>query len=77
MRESAAVKASRLLHEGRLILTQVQPGSVRATCRGEGHVWQLAYERGRWVCDCPARSDACSHLRALRKVVAVDIGGGR
>lgn len=72
-RETAATKANRLLSEGRLIVELVQPGAVQASCRGEGTVWRLAYAHGRWLCDCTCRTDACSHLRALRKVVAVDL----
>ncbi|MFZ6002628.1 MAG: hypothetical protein ACOYXM_01715 [Actinomycetota bacterium] len=72
-RESAAAKAERYIAQGRLVVTQVQPGHVRATCRGDGHLWHQAYAHGAWVCDCPARTPACSHLVALKRVVAVDL----
>lgn len=77
MRESAATKANRLLAEGRLIVTSVLPNSVRATCRGAGAIWHLGFEHGGWFCTCPTRNDRCSHLIALRRVVAVDLGDRR
>jgi hypothetical protein len=73
VRETARTKADRLLIEGRLIVEQVQPGHVQATCRGEGHLWHPAYVTGQWLCDCPVTTDQCSHLIALRRVVAVDL----
>lgn len=72
-RETARARADRLLLEGRVVLQQVQPGIVRSTVRGEGRLWHPAYSHGRWSCDCPVRSDQCSHLIALRRVTAVDI----
>lgn len=76
MRENARTKADRLLLEARLTVEQVIPGSVRATCRGEGHRWHQAYEHGTWSCDCPART-TCSHLHALRRVIAIDLTENR
>jgi hypothetical protein len=77
-RENAATKAARYLAaEGRLIVTEVQPGHVRATARGDGHLWHLAYAHGAWSCTCPVRTDRCSYLHALRSVVAVDLGVDR
>lgn len=73
MRENAAAKASRYLTEGRLIVTRVHQGRVTSSCRGEGHIWLQAHTAGAWRCTCPARSTACSHLIALRRVVAVDL----
>ena len=73
VRESASVKARRYLVEGRLVLDHVSEGSVRAHVRGDGHIWKAVYDGGAWFCDCPARSDQCAHLHALRLVVAVDI----
>lgn len=71
MRETATAKASRYLCEGRLIIASVIPGMVDAKARGEGALYSLGYRDGTWWCACPARSDQCSHLRALRRVVAV------
>lgn len=75
VRETALAKSTRYLAEGRLIVTQVQPGHVRAVTRGDGHLWHQAYAHGRWSCTCPARAGQCSHLLALRRVVAVDLTG--
>lgn len=72
-RETAATKAHRILSEGRLIITTAQPGHVASLCRGDGAVWHQAYAHGQWTCDCPARTDQCSHLRALRSVTAPDL----
>lgn len=72
-RESADTKAKRYLLEGRVIVTAVGPGYLEAVCRGEGHLWHQNYRSGIWSCDCPVRSDGCSHLHAVRRVVAVDL----
>lgn len=75
-RETAADKALRILHEGRVIVIEVDPAKrvVRATVRGEGHLYRAAHTPAvGWHCSCLARSDGCSHLRALRRVVAVDL----
>lgn len=78
MRENAASKGRRYLIEGRLIVTHARPGvSVRATCRGDGTVWHLGWDAGSWHCDCPARSDQCSHLLALRLTTAPDLVAGQ
>lgn len=74
MREDAATKAKRLLGEGRLIVVAVDRRGVRATCRGEGAVHELGWRPSTgWICSCPVVTDQCSHLRALRHVVAVDL----
>ena len=73
-RENAATKAMRYLTEGRLIVSHARPNtSVRATCRGDGAVWRCGWDAGTWWCDCPARTDQCAHLRALRLVTAPDL----
>ena len=64
-RENAATKGRRYLTEGRLVITSVLPGErVRAAARGDGRIHRLGWH---------ARTDACSHLIALRLVVAIDI----
>jgi hypothetical protein len=71
-RESARTKADRLLLEGRVSILDVDRDHVRALVRGEGHLYRATYAHGVWACTCAARSDQCSHLLALRRVVAVD-----
>ena len=66
-RESAEVKGKRYLTEGRLIVEFVDAERIVASCRGNGAVWQLGYQRGGWFCDCPVRG-RCSHLFALQNV---------
>lgn len=73
-REYAETKAKRYLCEGRVILFHVSEGSVRAHVRGDGSVWNAAYDGGAWSCDCPARTDQCSHLKALRLITAPEVG---
>lgn len=71
-RETARTKADRLLLEGRVVILEAGRYGVAARVRGEGHIYTARYGFGTWTCDCPARSTACSHLIALRRVVAVD-----
>lgn len=76
-RENASAKAARLLAEGRLIVHRAGPDTTSATCRGEGTVHRLGYLGGTWWCSCRVRTDVCSHLIALRRVTAPDIGDDR
>ncbi len=69
-REGAEAKSRRYLVEGRVILTDVSDGHVAASVRGDGAIYSATYAYGSWRCTCPARSDACCHLRALRLVTA-------
>jgi len=64
-RENAATKGRRYLVEGRVILTDVGEGYVRANVRGEGAMYHTAYSSGTWSCTCPAVRD-CAHIRALK-----------
>jgi hypothetical protein len=73
MRENAALKARRYLSEGRVVLTRVEPGRVEAYVRGDGRIYSAGFAAGLWLCDCPALSQSCCHLRALRLVTAVDL----
>jgi uncharacterized Zn finger protein len=73
VRENAAAKARRYLCEGRVVLSRVDPLRVVAACRGDGTVYQIAYAQHVWSCTCPARTDQCAHLLAVRLVVAVDL----
>lgn len=74
MRETARAKATRILTDGRLVVTCVRFGRITSTCRGEGHIWHQTWPAGQWRCTCPATSQDCSHLLALQRVVAVDLG---
>lgn len=75
-RENAAQKAVRYLREGRVVLTRVDASKVTACVRGDGKIWDVTWERGRWDCTCPARTDQCAHARAVRLVVVTDIERG-
>lgn len=72
-RESAAAKAGRLLAEGRVILVEVAAGTCTATVRGSRTVHHVVFAAGEWTCTCPSRTPSCSHRRAVRRVVAVDL----
>lgn len=72
-RETARIKADRLLLEGRLVIVEAGRHGVVARVRGEGAIHDARFQFGAWSCSCPARTDACSHLIALRRVVAVDL----
>lgn len=71
-RENAAQKARRLLAEGRVVITRVEPGRATAVVRGDGHLWHVTAEGPIWTCTCLARG-RCSHLQAVGLVVAIDI----
>ena len=73
MRENAAANARRYLGEGRVVIAQVTPQRVDAFVRGDGQIYAAGFHNEQWNCDCSARSDACSHLRALRLTTAVDL----
>lgn len=71
-RENVNEKAERLLLDGRLRVTLVDGGEIHAECRGDsGEVYECGRLDEVWRCSCPART-ACSHLRALWRVVAVE-----
>jgi hypothetical protein len=70
-RLNARDKADRGLLEGRLLLLEVSDHVVRARWRGEGHLHRLGWAAGHWHCTCDARTDACSHLLALKRVIAI------
>lgn len=52
MRENAAAKGRRYVTEGRLILTDVRPGRVAGTCRGDGTIYGLGFD-GAWALHLP------------------------
>ncbi len=68
-RENAQAKGRRYITEGRLIVTVATEHAVSAICRGGGAVYRVAFDGGRWSCNCPARS-LCAHLVALQLVTA-------
>jgi uncharacterized Zn finger protein len=68
-RENAEAKGRRYLTEGRLTLERVDASGVRATCRGGGVIYDVAWAPGDgWSCSCPARG-RCAHRVALELVV--------
>jgi uncharacterized Zn finger protein len=73
MRETAALKARRLLCEGRVTVLRVDGDVVEATVRGDSAaVYRVGHDPARgWRCDCPAYRPACSHVRAVQLVVVL------
>lgn len=68
MRENIDAKGRRLLIEGRVYVTAVSPGIVRARVRGDrGELYRAGFEWREWRCDCPARG-RCSHLVAVQLI---------
>jgi uncharacterized Zn finger protein len=72
-REGAQAKARRYLSEGRVCVLYAQRDRVDALVRGDGHRWRCGYRDGAWGCACPARTDQCAHLVAVRLVCAPDL----
>jgi len=73
-RENARDKAARYLTSGRVNVLAVGPGHVRATVRGDGFLWPVSYSTAAgWDCRCPARTDQCCHLLAVRLVCTPDL----
>jgi uncharacterized Zn finger protein len=72
VRESAFVKARRLLVEGRIriLAASDDAGYVSAEVRGDSaRVYIVSHEasNGGWGCDCPTRG-LCSHIRAVQLI---------
>lgn len=78
-RETVRDKAERYLLEGRVIVATVDRSRVVAYVRGEGAQYVTEWTSGSWECSCPhrARTTDCSHVVALKRVTAVDLGGDR
>lgn len=72
-RESAAVKAIRLLAQGRVRLHSVHIGRCAATVFGDTGTWTVGCGHSRWHCDCPNAGDRCSHIAAVKLVT--DLSG--
>ncbi len=73
-RESAHDKGRRYLTEGRLAVRQVDRSGVIAFVRGDsGLLYRTEWSPDLgWLCNCPARTDQCAHLVALRLVTVVN-----
>jgi uncharacterized Zn finger protein len=70
-RETRAAKARRLLCEGRVVVDRVHGRFVRAFVRGDsGDFYTASHDAGHWWCSCPGHT-SCSHIEALRLVVAI------
>ena len=76
-RETAAVKARRLLTEGRVIVRFAVGGLVEADVRGDsGSVYRVIHSPDKWSCPCEARG-RCSHVAAVMLIAAVPVEAPR
>jgi hypothetical protein len=67
-RENAAMKARRLLAEGRVTITHVDGREVAAVVRGDtAQTYRVRHRDGTWTDDCLART-RCSHIQAVQLV---------
>lgn len=57
-------KVPRLLADGQVYIKWCTPEVVVGVVRGDGGVYDVRLDRGRWSCPCAARA-TCSHLRAV------------
>ncbi len=74
-RESASNKGRRYLVEGRLTIRWASRfDGIAAMVRGDsGEVYSTQWKPGNgWSCTCPARTDQCAHLIALRLVAVTN-----
>lgn len=74
--KTAAEKALDLLIEARVMVKRVDPdsGLVIAQVRGDsGAVYDCGRDpkNGQWRCTCPELRGKCSHLIAVKRVVAI------
>jgi hypothetical protein len=68
-RETAFVKARRLLAEGRMTVRAVGGSNIAAVCRGDSaKIYNVGWANGSWYCTCQAVG-RCSHCLALMLVV--------
>jgi uncharacterized Zn finger protein len=68
-RENAALKARRLLSEGRVTLRRIGPDAIVARVRGDSaKVYNVTWDPTGWFCPCDA-AGRCSHILAVLLVV--------
>jgi hypothetical protein len=72
-RESAALKAARLLVEGRVRLRLVKVGRCWARVNGTTAVYDVGCVHGQWHCSCASYGKGCAHIRAVQAIV--DLSG--
>jgi uncharacterized Zn finger protein len=73
MRETAAMKARRLLVEGRVTVRFSVGSLIEADVRGDsGQVYRVIHSPGKWSCPCAARG-RCSHVDAVMAIAAVPV----
>jgi len=72
MRETAAMKADRLLTSGRVVVVRADGRHIRAIVRGDTEGFHtVEHGGGRWTCSCShAPYGLCSHKRAVQLVTA-------
>ena len=73
-RENAAAKARRYLTEARVRIRYLdeENGAAEADVRGDCRIYSAGRDETGWYCDCAARTEDCSHVRALRLVCVLE-----
>jgi len=69
MRESAFLKARRLLAEGRVTIRRADGRMLVGQVRGDSaRIYHTGFDRGEWFCSCAhsANSTRCSHVLSLQ-----------
>lgn len=69
-RETAFLKARRLLSEGRVQVLRAGRDVLVARVRGDSGLYRTSFEGGTWSCGCDhrAKTTACSHVLAVQLV---------
>jgi hypothetical protein len=69
-RETAALKARRLVSEARVQILRASRDTFTARIRGDSGLYSTMYESGVWRCGCDhrAKTTACSHVLAAQLV---------
>lgn len=75
-RENATSKGRRYLSEGRLVVERVGPEGVAATCRGNGALYRLGWDRGAWWCDLSCTVRRLRPPAGAAPVTAPDLDDG-
>ena len=74
MRENARQKSLRFLAEARVRILHCdeEAGVIEAEIRGDYHLYSTGRDAEGWYCSCAARTQDCSHVRALRLVTVLE-----
>ena len=74
MSETVDAKARRYLTEARVRILDCDEdaGILEAEVRGDARLYSTGRDAEGWYCTCAARTDHCSHVRALRLITILE-----